>query len=143
MAVARERARFIGRRIAQAIPTIVVIATLNFLLVHLAPGNAAEHSIDDADHGVEVPARHRAHHQDDRVQPGSGCRGVFEELEADVPGAQRLCGDSRTHDERRQEGAADELGKHANGEKRPRARRAPAFESGHVLQYNIDICHLN
>jgi len=42
MAVARERARFIGRRIAQAIPTIVVIATLNFLLVHLAPGNAAD-----------------------------------------------------------------------------------------------------
>ncbi len=42
MGVARERARFIGRRLAQAVPTILVIATLNFLLVHLAPGNAAD-----------------------------------------------------------------------------------------------------
>ncbi len=42
MGVARERARFIGRRIAQAVPTILVIVTLNFLLVHLAPGNAAD-----------------------------------------------------------------------------------------------------
>jgi len=42
MGVARERARFIGRRVAQAVPTILVIVTLNFLLVHLAPGNAAD-----------------------------------------------------------------------------------------------------
>ncbi len=42
MGVARERARFIGRRVAQAVPTILLIVTLNFLLVHLAPGNAAD-----------------------------------------------------------------------------------------------------
>jgi peptide/nickel transport system permease protein len=42
MGVARERARFIGLRVAQAVPTILVIVTLNFLLVHLAPGNAAD-----------------------------------------------------------------------------------------------------
>ena len=42
MGVARERARFIGRRVAQAVPTILVIVSLNFLLVHLAPGNAAD-----------------------------------------------------------------------------------------------------
>jgi peptide/nickel transport system permease protein len=42
MEVARGRARYIGRRLAQAVPTILVIVTLNFLLVHLAPGNAAD-----------------------------------------------------------------------------------------------------
>ena len=42
MEVARGRARFIGRRLVQAVPTILVIVTLNFLLVHLAPGNAAD-----------------------------------------------------------------------------------------------------
>ena len=42
MEVARGRARYIGRRLVQAVPTILVIVTLNFLLVHLAPGNAAD-----------------------------------------------------------------------------------------------------
>lgn len=42
MGVAGERARYIGRRVAQAVPTILLIVTLNFLLVHLAPGNAAD-----------------------------------------------------------------------------------------------------
>ncbi|HSU43584.1 MAG TPA: ABC transporter permease [Casimicrobiaceae bacterium] len=42
MQVARGRARYIGRRLVQAVPTILVIVTLNFLLVHLAPGNAAD-----------------------------------------------------------------------------------------------------
>jgi peptide/nickel transport system permease protein len=42
MAVALGRARYIGRRLVQAVPTILVIVTLNFLLVHLAPGNAAD-----------------------------------------------------------------------------------------------------
>jgi peptide/nickel transport system permease protein len=42
MNVARGRARYIGRRLVQAVPTILVIVTLNFLLVHLAPGNAAD-----------------------------------------------------------------------------------------------------
>lgn len=42
MDVASGRVRFIGRRLAQAIPTILLIVTLNFLLVHLAPGNAAD-----------------------------------------------------------------------------------------------------
>jgi peptide/nickel transport system permease protein len=42
MEVARGRARYVGRRLVQAIPTILVIVTLNFLLVHLAPGNAAD-----------------------------------------------------------------------------------------------------
>lgn len=36
------RARFIGRRLAQAVPTILIIVSVNFLLVHLAPGNPAE-----------------------------------------------------------------------------------------------------
>ena len=42
MQVARGRARYIGRRLVQAVPTILVIVTINFLLVHLAPGNAAD-----------------------------------------------------------------------------------------------------
>ena len=42
MSVARDRARYIGRRIAQAVPTLLLIVSLNFLLVHLAPGNAAD-----------------------------------------------------------------------------------------------------
>ena len=42
MAVAGERVRYVGRRVLQAVPTILVIVTLNFLLVHLAPGNAAD-----------------------------------------------------------------------------------------------------
>jgi len=42
MSVARDRARYIGWRLAQAVPTLLLIVTLNFLLVHLAPGNAAD-----------------------------------------------------------------------------------------------------
>lgn len=42
MALGTERALYIGRRLAQAVPTILVIVSLNFLLVHLAPGNAAD-----------------------------------------------------------------------------------------------------
>ena len=44
MSVARDRARYIGRRVAQAVPTLLLIVSLNFLLVHLAPGNAADRS---------------------------------------------------------------------------------------------------
>ncbi len=42
MSVATERAWYIGYRLAQAVPTIVLIATANFFLVHLAPGTPAE-----------------------------------------------------------------------------------------------------
>jgi len=34
--------RFIGRRLLQAIPTILIIVTLNWCIVQLAPGNAAD-----------------------------------------------------------------------------------------------------
>lgn len=34
--------RYVGRRLALAIPTILVIVVLNFVLLHLAPGDAAD-----------------------------------------------------------------------------------------------------
>lgn len=38
----KERVRYIVKRFAQAIPTILLIVSMNFMLVHLAPGNPAD-----------------------------------------------------------------------------------------------------
>jgi peptide/nickel transport system permease protein len=40
--VSRPRGRWLVRRLAQAVVTVVCIATLNFVLVHVAPGDAAD-----------------------------------------------------------------------------------------------------
>lgn len=42
MNLGTERVRFVARRLALAIPTILIVVSLDFLLVHLAPGNAAD-----------------------------------------------------------------------------------------------------
>lgn len=42
MRLAAHRLQYIGYRLLQAIPTVLVIVALNFVLVHLAPGDAAE-----------------------------------------------------------------------------------------------------
>src|SRR5579872_7574349 len=42
MSLGTERVRFVARRLALAIPTILIVVSLDFLLVHLAPGNAAD-----------------------------------------------------------------------------------------------------
>ncbi|HET7635738.1 MAG TPA: ABC transporter permease [Burkholderiales bacterium] len=42
MGLVTERAFYVVRRLLQAVPTILVIVSLNFMLVHLAPGNAAD-----------------------------------------------------------------------------------------------------
>ena len=50
----------------------------------VAPADTAEGRVGERDDRVEVPAGHRAEHQDDRVEPC--CRGgrVLEQLEANV-----------------------------------------------------------
>lgn len=41
MSIATQRVRYVARRLVQAVPTIIVIVTANFLLLQLAPGDAA------------------------------------------------------------------------------------------------------
>ena len=40
--MASPRLRYAGRRLAQAVPIVLVIVVFNFLLLHLAPGDAAD-----------------------------------------------------------------------------------------------------
>lgn len=42
MRVAAQRLQYVGYRLLQAVPTVLVIVTINFLLLHLAPGDAAQ-----------------------------------------------------------------------------------------------------
>src|SRR5262245_5977840 len=42
MSFGRDSLRYAARRLALAVPTIAVIVVLNFALLHLAPGDAAE-----------------------------------------------------------------------------------------------------
>lgn len=42
LALARQSLRYVSVRLLRAIPTILVIVVLNFLLLHLAPGDAAD-----------------------------------------------------------------------------------------------------
>ena len=42
MSVVRKRMRYIVRRLLQAVPIVFAIIILNFLLLKLAPGDAAE-----------------------------------------------------------------------------------------------------
>jgi len=46
-----SRLTFFALRIAQAVPAILAIATLNFLLLHLAPGDAADIIVASSGHG--------------------------------------------------------------------------------------------
>ena len=41
MGIARTRLRYVARRLAQAVPILLGIAVMNFLLLQLAPGDAA------------------------------------------------------------------------------------------------------
>ncbi len=50
----------------------------------VAPSEPAEGGIDQGHDRVEMRPRHRAEHQDDGVEPGSGGGGVLEQLEPDV-----------------------------------------------------------
>jgi peptide/nickel transport system permease protein len=42
MTLAAQRLRYCALRLLQAVPTVLVIVSLNFLLLHLAPGDAAQ-----------------------------------------------------------------------------------------------------
>src|SRR5260221_8710572 len=42
MRIAAQRLQYVGSRLLQALPTVLVIISVNFLLLHLAPGDAAE-----------------------------------------------------------------------------------------------------
>lgn len=42
MSLARKRLRYAGRRLAQAVPIVLGIVVMNFLLLQLAPGDAAD-----------------------------------------------------------------------------------------------------
>lgn len=44
--------RFIARRLAQLVPVLLAIATLNFLLLHMAPGDAADIIAGQAGHAT-------------------------------------------------------------------------------------------
>src|SRR5688572_10154005 len=43
---------FIARRLAQLVPVLLAIATLNFLLLHMAPGDAADIIAGQAGHAT-------------------------------------------------------------------------------------------
>ena len=44
---------FVLRRILYLIPVVLAIATMNFVLLHLAPGDAAEIIAGQAGHGTQ------------------------------------------------------------------------------------------
>ena len=75
----------------------------------VTPAQAAEGRIDERHDRVEVAARDGTEHQDDGEEPGCGGGRVLEELQPGVPGGELLRSDSRADDDRRQEGAAQEL----------------------------------
>ena len=97
----------------------------------VAPAQAAEARVDQGDHRVEMTARHRREHQDDREQ--ARCRGhrVLEQLEARVPRRELLGGDPGSDHDRRQESRAEELGEQASGEGGGQAR---ALSSTRVIR---------
>ena len=76
----------------------------------VAPGQPAERGVDERHHRVEVAARHRAEHQDDREQPGRGRRRVLQQLQPGLTRRQALRGDARADHHRGQERAAQQLG---------------------------------
>jgi hypothetical protein len=76
----------------------------------LAPGEAAEGGVGESYGGVEVGSGDGAEGEDQGDQGGSGCEGVAEQREGDVPGGEALGHDARADDGAEQEGGADELG---------------------------------
>jgi peptide/nickel transport system permease protein len=51
---ARQRWRYLGRRLLQAIPTVLLIVTFNFFLLHLAPGDPVDVLIGEAGAATEA-----------------------------------------------------------------------------------------
>ena len=65
----------------------------------VAPAQATKARVGERDDGIEVPARDRSKHQDDRVQPCCSGGGVLQQLEADVARREPLCRDARADHE--------------------------------------------
>jgi hypothetical protein len=55
-----------------------------YVCERLTPAQAAEARVDEGDDRVEVCARDRPEHQDDREEPRRGCGRVLEQLEPGV-----------------------------------------------------------
>ena len=84
----------------------------------VTPADAAEARVGERDDRVEVPAGHRAEHQDDREQPCRRRGGVLEQLQTNVARGERLRRDARADHERGEEGRAEQLGEQTAGKRR-------------------------
>jgi peptide/nickel transport system permease protein len=84
------RVRFIGHRLALAIPTVLFIVVANFVLLHLAPGDAAEVLAGEAGSATpEMVARLRAKFGLDQPYPVQLARYVGNTLTFDLGYSQR------------------------------------------------------
>jgi hypothetical protein len=80
----------------------------------VTPTEATEGRVGERDNGVEVPARHRAEHENDREQAGRGRGGVLEQLQPDIARREGLCRDPRANHQGREERGAKQLGEQAS-----------------------------
>lgn len=84
------RLRFIGRRLALAIPTVLFIVVANFVLLHLAPGDAAEVLAGEAGSATpEMVARLRTKFGLDQPYPVQLARYLGNTLTFDLGYSQR------------------------------------------------------
>lgn len=82
----------------------------------VAPSDPAEMRVDKGDDRVEVPARDRSEHEDDREQASRSRGGVFEQLQADVSRRELLSSDPRPDHQGSEERRAQQLRKQAPSE---------------------------
>src|SRR5690349_6334759 len=82
--------RFIARRLALAIPTVIFIVVANFVLLHLAPGDAAEVLAGEAGSATpEMVARLRTKFGLDQPYPVQLARYIGNTLTFDLGYSQR------------------------------------------------------